>query len=79
MTPLNTLDLLRLAISLGLKLPGLYRRPYWSKQRLEAYQLGLIRERLSEARRYVPYYANGKFPDPDEIKTLADWKTVPIL
>jgi phenylacetate-CoA ligase len=78
MTRLETTDIARLLVRLLAGIPGLFRRPYWSAEKLQAYQIRLMKKRLAEARAQVPLYA-GRLPAPDSIQTLADWAKLPLL
>lgn len=81
MTPLETLDLVRLLGRMASDLPGIFARTAWSRDRIEAYQLRLLRARLREALAGVPLYRErAKFyPEPDQIRSLADWSKLPLL
>lgn len=77
MTPLNILDISNLVIRMVSILPGLSRRPFWSTEKIQAYQLKMIRERITEAKAKVSLYKN--LPDASEIKSLVDLTKIPIL
>jgi phenylacetate-CoA ligase len=56
--------------------------PWWSAEPMERYQLEKLRETLRHAVRHVPYYRR-LFAErrlaADDIRTLADLKTLPLL
>jgi phenylacetate-CoA ligase len=79
MTSLETLDLVKLLGRMFTALPGLFRRPYWSRKAIEAYQLRLLKERLGEARQDVPLYREKNLPPPQEIHSFDDWRELPLL
>ena len=43
MTPLETLDLVKLLGRMFVSLPGLFRRPYWSRKSIEARRREVLR------------------------------------
>lgn len=57
----------------------MFQRPYWSRKKLEEYQLNLLRRRLAEARKNVPIYKKSSLPMPESIQSLEDWTQLPIL
>lgn len=78
MTRLESTDIARLLVRLVAGIPGLFRRPYWSVEKIQKYQLGLMKQRLAEARARVPLYA-GRLPEAESIQSLADWSKLPSL
>jgi phenylacetate-CoA ligase len=79
MTPLETLDLVKLLGRMFTALPGLFRRPYWDRKGIEAYQLRRLRARLDEARQNVALYREKGLPPAAEVRSLEDWRKLPLL
>jgi phenylacetate-CoA ligase len=79
MTALESSDLARLLARLVFGLPGLFRRPFWSQDALQRYQLALLQQRLEEARSAVPLYQARHLPLPSDIRSLSDWAKLPLL
>jgi phenylacetate-CoA ligase len=79
MTPLETRDLVKLLGRMFTALPGLFRRPYWDRRSIEAYQLRRLRARLDEARQDVALYREKGLPPGAEIRSLEDWRKLPLL
>jgi phenylacetate-CoA ligase len=79
MTPLETLDLVKLLGGVFTSLPGLFRRPYWSRKNIEAYQLRHLKARLDQARQEVPIYREKKLPASKQIRSLQDWRELPLI
>jgi phenylacetate-CoA ligase len=78
MTPLQSTDIARLLVRLVGGIPGLFRRPYWTVEKMQAYQLRLLKQRLVEASADVALYKE-RLPNPDTIQSLADWSKLPLL
>ncbi|RPJ76417.1 MAG: phenylacetate--CoA ligase family protein [Alphaproteobacteria bacterium] len=72
-------EIIQLASQFITQLYGIEKRPHWSYEKIQNYQLKQLKLRLQEARDLVPMYKGKNLPAPEEIKTLADWRKIPIL
>lgn len=79
MKALKISEILKLGGQFITDLAGLKQRPYWSRQKIEEYQLLKLKSQLELARNTVAMYKNKNLPHIDEIKSLMDWSKVPIL
>jgi phenylacetate-CoA ligase len=79
MKALKVSEILKLGGQFATDLYGLKQRPYWSRKKIEKYQLGKLKSQLELARTKVSMYKNKKLPEFTEIKSISDWHKVPIL
>lgn len=79
MKALNLLQTLKLSGQLVTEMNQMLKRPYWSREQIESYQLQKIRNLVDEARNHSPLYRDKSLPDSREIQTLADVAKLPIL
>lgn len=75
MKPLDLLQQVRLAAHMVGQYPRLARMPRRSPSAIQTYQLRKIKERLADARR-VPLYASRNLPDPRDVQTLEDLRSI---
>ncbi|MGE5086106.1 MAG: phenylacetate--CoA ligase family protein [Bacillota bacterium] len=79
MKALNLLQTLKLSAQLVTEMDQMMKRPYWSREQIEAYQLKKIKILVDEARHHSPLYQDKSLPDSRDIQTLADVAKLPIL
>jgi len=79
MKSLKFREIIQLASQFLTQLYAIERRPHWSYEKIQNYQLKQLKLRLQEARDFVPMYKGKNLPAPEEIKSLADWRKIPIL
>jgi phenylacetate-CoA ligase len=79
MKSLKFSEIFKLGAQLLTQLYTMEKRPYWSYEKIQNYQLKQLKLRLREARDLVPMYKNKNLPAPDKINTLADWSKIPLL
>src|SRR5205085_1407896 len=70
-------DHLQIASSLLFNLKTLLASPYWSEEKMQAYQLKHLKARLTDAKNKVTHYKD--LPHPEEIQSLTDWGKIPVL
>jgi phenylacetate-CoA ligase len=79
MKPLKISEIFQLTTQLLSQFYSMEKRPYWSAEKIQHYQLELLKMRLQEARDLTPMYKGKNLPEAKEIVTLADWSKIPIL
>ncbi len=79
MKSLKFKEIIQLASQFLTQLYSMEKRPYWSREKIQSYQLNHLKLQLQIARNYVSMYKGKNLPDPSEIQSLADWRKIPIL
>lgn len=79
MKSLKFQEILQLGTQFLTQLYAMEKRPYWSYEKIQNYQLQQLKLRLKEAHDLVPMYKNKNLPAVEEINSLADWRKIPIL
>lgn len=79
MKALKFSEIIQLGTQFLTQLYSMEKRPYWSHEKIQNYQLKQLRLRLQEAKNNVLMYKEKNLPDPSVIKTLSDWQKIPIL
>lgn len=54
-------------------------RQWWDQDKIQQYQLTLLKERLGDAKNKVPLYQQKNLPEPEDIRFLSDWRQLPVL
>lgn len=79
MKTLATTQLFKLSGQLMFQLYALTRRPYWSLEKIQKYQLARIKEMVYQAKNFVPLYAHKNLPDAKDLRSLEDISHLPFL
>ena len=78
MNALTPLQIGKLCLQLTTDYFALSKRPSWSKDQIQSYQLQRLRVILNEAKKHSPYYQQQQLPTAEDIKTLDDFSKIPV-
>lgn len=78
MKALTPIQIAKLCFQLITNYIELTKRPQWSIDQIQAYQLQRLRTVLSEAKQHSAFYQKHKLPSPEDIQSLQDFSQLPL-